>query len=551
MGANLSSLMILSLLFAGVMVALRAAIVSDHLVASSMRELTRHEEGRAMTAMSIASTSAPSVFRCDTKAEVVVENNGEVTLGDFDSMNVLAWYTPDVGGPFTAQFAYTNGNLGKDEWTLLGITPDFANPGRWDPAERATLALRFLTPQKEATSGYVRLIAPNGISASDYVDFANVTSGDCRLLHNNPTPPTGDTLSQAVLPVDSGLPAASTLYNYDLDRDAAPGLKLERTPVGLSETIPQKFQVWRTGPLTSPLIIAADVLIDLWAALIPADSGKPGVVITYLRDYDGSGFTEIGEGAVFSRDWQSGSTTFVEKLALVEGINYTVPTGHELEVRIVVDSSSAQDMNFAYDTDTFPSLVNLSFVAGTSTALLYLHNNPTPPTGDTAAQSVLPMDATVPTATTTLYRYTLPDNNPGLLLKRTPDGLPEPDPAKYQAWRTGVLADPLPIIGDVFIDLWAAIRDYELDQPAAATLYLRDYDGSAYAEIANGSVFAFDWQEGSTTFVKRTIMIPEVNYTVPSGHQLEARLIADIVKASVDMWFAYDTVSYPAVIKLP
>ena len=49
----------------------------------------------------------------------------------------------------------------------------------------------------------------------------------------------------------------------------------------------------------------------------------------------------------------------------------------------------------------------------------------------------------------------------------------------------------------------------------------------------------------------QTIMIPDVDYTVPAGHQLEARITADTIKASKDMWLAYDTAVYPTVIKLP
>ena len=49
----------------------------------------------------------------------------------------------------------------------------------------------------------------------------------------------------------------------------------------------------------------------------------------------------------------------------------------------------------------------------------------------------------------------------------------------------------------------------------------------------------------------QTIMIADVDYTVPAGHRLEARLIADTIKASKDMWLAYDASGYPTVIKLP
>ena len=195
-------------------------------------------------------------------------------------------------------------------------------------------------------------------------------------------------------------------------------------------------------------------------------------------------------------------------------------------------------------------MVNLDFAPPVPSVSLYLHNNPSPPVGDTASQATLPLDSTAPTATT-LYKYGVPNNNPGLLIKGTTEGLSENDETQFQIWRTGPLAAPLGINGDVLIDLWGAIRQFHLGQSGAVTMYLRDYDGGAYTEIANGSVFAEDWQAGSDGFVNRTILIADVNYTVPASHELETRLVTDTIKASKDMWIAYDTVDYPSVINLP
>ena len=530
----------------------RIAFHIDELSGVAIRDSVQAEGRRAKTALDITSADSLRIFRCDTQVRVTLNNTGEVAFADFPRMDVLTWYVPEVGDQLTERFSFTSGNLDKGQWTLVNITPDITNPGIWDPGEAATIKWRFLEPQMDGTPGYVIIGAPNGVTDSGYVEFSQVSSSaDCRFLHNYPTPPKGDTVSQVVLPMDTGLPSAAILHNYDLDRDSDPGLVLQRSINGLSETDPEKFQAWSTGPLTSPLSITGDVLIDLWMALVPPNSGETGVVSVYLRDRDGAAYTEIGEGAVFSRDWQSGSNTFVEKLAMIQGVNYTIPAGHEFEVRIIVDDASLQDMSIAYDASMFSSLLNLSFIAPVPTSLLYLHNNPTPPTGDTAPQAVLPLDESAPTSTTTLYKYSLPSNNPGLVLKGTAAGLAETDTTKYQVWRTGALASPMTIVGDVFIELWGAIRQFQQNQAGAATLYLRDFDGGAYTEIGSGSVFADDWQMGSNTFVKRVVMIPDLDYTVPAGHELEARLITDTVKASKDMWFAYDTELYPTVIKFP
>jgi hypothetical protein len=549
MGASIASILVLGVLFAGMLIVFRTDMVGDFRAANSVQEGANLADERARTSLEIVSTNALEVFRCDTGVELTVRNNGHVPVKEFEQMDVLTWYTTEGGPTDTVSFDFSAGNLEKGQWSVGGISPNNASPW-FEPGETATLLWRFLQPQQEATSAYLTVITPNGVADSQYVSFEDIASGDCRFLHNDPTPPEGDTLAHTILTFGTGLPAAVPLYNYDTDRDTDLGLMLVRSQNGLNETNPAKFQTWRTSPLIDPLPIIGDVLVDLWSSLSPPNLAEVGIVVVYLRDFDGTSYTEVGQGAIFKRDWQSGSTGLVERLALVQGVNYTLSAGHQLEIRIIVDVASQQDMRIAYDTKDYPSLLNLSFVPPAPSISLYLHNSPTPPEGDTSRQEVLPIESTIPTSGT-LYQYGAPNNNDGLLLKGTDQGLSETNPSKYQVWRTGTLASPLSIEGDVLIDIWASIRQFQTGQSGAVTAYLRDYDGAVYSEIANGSVFVEDWQEGSSSFLKRTIMIPNVQYTVPVGHELEARFIADTIKASKDMWFAYDTGNYPSVINIP
>ena len=553
MGASIGSLIVLSFLFIAVLVGFRADLSASETLGAAMREANSEQRQRSNTAIAIRNTSAEPAFRCDTKASVTLENTGDVAIGAFGQMDLFNWYTPQGGDPFFNRFDYTVGNLAKGQWTMRSLNPD--NNLWWEPGEEAVLNWRFLTPPAEGTSGYVTVTTPNGISDSGYVIFENVASGSCFYLHNNPTPPTGDTASQPVLPIDGELPSAvpqlPELYNFDSNRDGDPGLLLAKISDGLEETSDNQFQIWRTAVLTNPLTISEDALVDIWAKLKSPTSNQVGVVLVFLRDYDPSGggvYTEVSNGAVYARDWQSNSTSFVERLALMQGVGYSVPSGHQLELRVMIDNASSDDMELAYDISSFTSLINLSFVSPTSANLLYLHNNPTPPIGDTSPQPILPMDSTAPTATV-LYNYDLPGAKPGLELRTSSFGLSEP--SEFQAWRTDPLAGPLDINGDVFIDIWGVLRQFQPDFSGAINMHLRDYDGMFYTEIANGGVFGEDWQEGMNTFVKRTIIMPDVTYTLPAGHQLEARLIVDSIRSSKDMWFAYDTAAYPSVIKLP
>ena len=549
MGTSIASLLVLSLLFTAVFTMFNTSWAGTVLIGKAMSDVAESEHDRARTSLDITSANYLGVLGCDTGGDLTLQNNWEVPVENFEQTEFVVWYTPETGVPVTQRLTYSPIGLADGEWSLFGITPDNGRP--WlDPGETASLGWRFPISQQPGSPAYLTVVAPNGVAASDYGELADASLVDCYFLHNDPTPPIGDTVAHPVLPMSTELPFPVPLFNYDTDRDSNPGLTLARSQDGLSESVPEKFQVWQTSSILSPLSIAGDVLVYLRAALSPPNLDELGVIVLYLRDYDGFVYTEIGEGAIFARDWQQGSSDLATAYTLIDDINYTVPVGHKLELRVLVDLTSEQDMRFGYDTRDFISLVNLFYVPPVGDTLLYFHNNPTPPTDDTARQAVLPLSTTVPSAEN-IFRYGTPNNNPGLLLKGTELGLAETNPSKYQVWQTAILSSPLPIVGDVTIDIWSGIRQFQQNESGAMTLYLRDYDGASYTEIASGSVFGENWQGGSDSFVEKTILIFDVDYTVPENHQLEVRLVADTIKASKNMWFAYDTVSYPSVISIP
>jgi len=178
-------------------------------------------------------------------------------------------------------------------------------------------------------------------------------------LHNNPTPPTGDTNSQALLPLSTTSPTATILYNYSLNRDGEPGLMLRRTANGFDETAADKHQLWRSGALSEGLPIIGAVTIELWSHLKDFDLLKSGEVAISLRDYNGSTSTEIGNVTYYEALWQGGSSTWLKKTMTISGLNYTIPAGNELEIKLIVTSIGQKDICFAYDTTSYPSVVKI------------------------------------------------------------------------------------------------------------------------------------------------------------------------------------------------
>ena len=340
------------------------------------------------------------------------------------------------------------------------------------------------------------------------------------------------------------------MYNYDVDVDGNAGRTIQKGATGPGETNLGKYQNWRTGVLATPLTLSGTVAVDIWAAIQGYQLNKAGIVTIYFRDYNGTTYTEIGSGTIYHNDWQAGSSSFVRRVILIPGLNYTVPAGNELEVKIIVGAIATSEMWFAYDTTTYQTLMNLSYVEPTYTAFYYMHNNPTPPTGDTNAQSPLTMDTTAPTATT-LYNYDQDlDSDAGRRLQKTPQGLTETTLQKHQVWRSGALGSDLVLTGDAALELWAGAINFDQGKKGIVTAYLRDYNGISHTEIAHATAYAEDWQDGSATWVKRSILYSELNYTVPSGNELELFIVVENDSAGT-MWFAYDTTTYPMVLKIP
>lgn len=180
-------------------------------------------------------------------------------------------------------------------------------------------------------------------------------------LHNNPTPPVGDTNAQANLAMDASAPTAATLFNYDADNDAAAGRLILRGGAGATESAPTLYQNWR-GPAAGLLgqSINGTVIAEFWSGVTNFTPGVPGEVTIFLRDRNTvTGLTsEIGSATVSAADWQGGSSAWVKRTATFN-VNVTLLVGHQLELKLIVGAGSGSDLWFAYDTTLYRSRVRL------------------------------------------------------------------------------------------------------------------------------------------------------------------------------------------------
>ncbi len=107
------------------------------------------------------------------------------------------------------------------------------------------------------------------------------------------------------------------------------------------------------GTFGTAIEINGDVNFNFWSGIKDFGQSKRGVVIAYLRDFDGAEYTEIASATLDSADWQGGIEDWVETLMTFFDVSYTIPAGHYLELKVLVDDASDDDMWFAYDTTDY------------------------------------------------------------------------------------------------------------------------------------------------------------------------------------------------------
>ncbi len=207
-------------------------------------------------------------------------------------------------------------------------------------------------------------------------------------------------------------------------------------------------------------------------------------------------------------------------------------TGSSVEVSGTIEPTTGMDGPFVI------------FSGQLSPDVIYLHNSPTPPTGDREAQANLLMNMYPPSAAT-LYNYdTNYDTDLGRLI------LPAEataDLTMYQNWQLP-LEEDLHLEGNVTAILWSATQYFDRTEPGAIVAYLRDLSEAGYADIGYGTLELDPWQPEEADWVERKVVIESVDYTVPAGHTLD--LIVLVPPTSSAMWLAYDTIRYPSRLVL-
>lgn len=196
-----------------------------------------------------------------------------------------------------------------------------------------------------------------------------------------------------------------------------------------------------------------------------------------------------------------------------------------------------------------PSVPSQARLSNLLTLALYLDSWQA---GDSTSQPTLPLSPEAPKRAR-LANYDVDrDGAPGLLLRPSTLGRSETDPARRAKWvttfdRLGVL------VGLPKVTFWSALADFAPARPAAIDVYL-DACGPDLLRchpIGQGRIAESDWSRGRSGWVRRTVDIGLTAALIEGDHALVLTFAADAAATPTDLWLAFGSRDFPAVLRVP
>ena len=196
---------------------------------------------------------------------------------------------------------------------------------------------------------------------NDGVNSSNVATSQTidYYLQNYPIPPTEDTNSQAILPLTDTAATVSTLYNYDKDRDAFPGRLIQMGASGEYENDLAKIQRWQLSSQSADLQLAGNASLTLYTAMKDFDQSQMGSLRAYIINQNSGEIIVIADKQATWSSWGNDWTAITFDFGT---LNHVIPVGHLLELALIVDANSEDDMWLAYGTASHPSHLTLDIV---------------------------------------------------------------------------------------------------------------------------------------------------------------------------------------------
>lgn len=167
-------------------------------------------------------------------------------------------------------------------------------------------------------------------------------------------------------------------------------------------------------------------------------------------------------------------------------------------------------------------------------------------TGNTPSSLILPMTSFAPTETVLSNYDTDNDSFAGRLIKKGGSGSNESDSSKVQHW-TIDLTSNINFSGKAWLDLHAAIKDFENTKAANVQVYLSECDAGGVSNcstIASGTISQSPFSPYST-WVNPGVLLTGASRTLNTGTAIKLTVVNNN-SSDDDIWVAYGTTNLDA-----
>jgi len=201
-----------------------------------------------------------------------------------------------------------------------------------------------------------RLVDTAAVTGNTFATGSWAT-GTTWYLHNNPTPPTGNTAAQFNMALNATAPTAATLYNYDTNCEFRAGRSIRRNTGLVTEAGACRYATWRSAALAAARTLNGTATLTVFARKASAGGIAP-TLRAFLRVFNPSTSTYTELGTANATITTEPTLPFASYALSWTLASVSVPLGRQIDVKIVA-TGGTREPEIAYDTTAYPSSLTL------------------------------------------------------------------------------------------------------------------------------------------------------------------------------------------------
>jgi hypothetical protein len=162
------SIICIALIVFGGMTMSRGFLTSVDASTVGLGEMGQRDE----TIMRTGLTAVTTGLTAANTVEMIVENNGQIKLAEFDKWDIIVQYYDDGGGYHVVWLPYTTDGLGDNAWEIgwlrLGGQAETFERNVLNPGEQMMIRAQINPAVGDNTTNMIVAVTPSGITASAY-----------------------------------------------------------------------------------------------------------------------------------------------------------------------------------------------------------------------------------------------------------------------------------------------------------------------------------------------------------------------------------------------